>query len=276
MALLEDAVVMITGGAAGQGRAHAVASAREGADVVLVDVAPSDSPSFTSVVEEVESLGRRALPLTVDITDKDQLDSAVSSAVTGFGRIDALIINAGIHRSSPFWLTEENDWDAVMNVNLKGAWMTAKAVAPHMIERRTGSIVMISSVDAYDPEIDSTAYGVSKTGILGLVKYIGLELGQYGIRVNGLAPGLIDTAMINSQAFYDLLAGADGAGTQQHLIDYANEFNALSGIGLIPPVEVANSAVYLNSELARTVTGAIIPVDAGHMLLNRINRNAAN
>ncbi|KRA23820.1 hypothetical protein ASD65_04830 [Microbacterium sp. Root61] len=270
MGLLDEKVIVITGGANGQGRAHAVASAREGADVVLLDLAPLDSAAFATTIALVEHYGGACLPLRVSVTDQAELDAAFQSAVDAFGRIDGVILNAGIHRSAPFWETSESDWDAVFDVNLKGAWRTAKAAAPHFIRQNDGgSIVMISSVDGYDPEVDSTAYGVSKTGILGLLKYVGLELAPFGVRVNGIAPGLIDTAMVQSQAFYDLLAGEEGAGTPQHLIEYAQDFVALDGIDLISPDEVANAAVFLNSSLSRTVTGAVIPVDGGHMILNR-------
>lgn len=275
MQLLEDQVVLITGGAAGQGRAHAVASAREGAHVVVVDVFKEGAPPYKGVVEDVERLGRRIMTIEANVTSQAALDAAVRRAVAEFGKIDAAIVNAGIYRSSPFWLMEEDDWDTVLAVNLTGAWKTAKAVAPHMIERGSGSIVLISSVDGIDPEVNSTAYGVSKTGVLGLLKYMALELAPHNIRCNGVAPGFIDTAMVNGQAFYDALAGEPGAGTRQHLIDHGHQFTAMKGVSLIDPMDVANTVVYLNSDLARYVTGVTIPVDAGHLLLGRVNRNPA-
>lgn len=270
MGLLENKVIVITGGAAGQGRAHALASAREGAAVALLDVAETDSPAFAETVAGVRALGGRCLALRANVASQEELDAAFARIVEEFGAIDGVILNAGIHRSSLFWETGEAEWDAVFDVNLKGAWRTAKAAAPHFIRQGSGgTIVMISSVDAFDPEVESTAYGVTKTGILGLAKYVGLELAPYGVRVNTIAPGLIDTAMVQSQQFYDLLAGEEGAGTPQHLLDYARDFVALGTVGLIAPEEVANAAVFLNSELSRTITGAVLPVDGGHMILNR-------
>lgn len=270
MGLLDGKVIVITGGAAGQGRAHALASAREGASVALIDVVDVDGDVFREVVSSVEALGARSHAIQASVSVQAELDAAFQDIVDVFGRIDGVILNAGIHRSSLFWETSEGDWDAIFDVNLKGAWRTAKAAAPHFIRQNDGgSIVAISSVDAFDPEVESTAYGVSKTGILGLTKYLGIELAPYAVRVNALAPGLIDTRMVQSQAFYDLLAGKEGAGTPQHLLDYAEEFVALGGVGLISPDEVANAAIFLNSDLSRTITGAVLPVDGGHMILNR-------
>ncbi|NKX52791.1 SDR family oxidoreductase, partial [Arthrobacter deserti] len=167
-----------------QGRAHAEVCAREGADVILVDVADPQAEASAETVARVVAYGRKALSVRADTTSQAELDGAVASGLSTFGKIDAAIINAGIHRSGLFWEMEEKDWDAVLGVNLTGAWKTAKAVAPHMIDRGSGSIVMISSVDAYVPEVESTAYGVSKTGVLGLMKYVAYELAPHGVRCN--------------------------------------------------------------------------------------------
>lgn len=268
--ILENKVVMITGGAGGQGRAHAVASAQNGADVVLLDIADPDSVEFKETIRLVETSGRRALAIRADITSQSDLDDAVASGIQKFGRIDSLIINAGIHRGGKFWEFSEADWDRVIGINLTGAWKSAKAVAPHMIERQTGSIIMISSVDAFDPEVDSTAYGVSKTGVLGLMKYVAAELAPHGVRCNAIAPGFVDTPMVNSQEVYDILAGHPG-GTREDLIKTGRAFTALKGTSLLQGSDIADTAVYLNSGLAQYVTGVTIPVDAGHLLVGRVN-----
>jgi len=269
MGLLEGKTVFITGGAAGQGRAHAQASAREGADVILVDMADPASGAYDETVAGVEAHGRQALPLQGNVTSQADLDAAVEAGIERFGKIDAVIANAGIHRSGLFWEQSEEDWNAVMDVNLNGVWKTVKAVAPHFIERQSGSVVLISSVDAYDPESESTAYGVTKTAVLGLLKYMAYELAPHGARVNAVAPGFIDTAMVNSQEFYDILAGGPGLGTRQHLVDYVHKFTAMKDVSMLDAIEVANTAVYLNSGLAQYVTGVCIPVDAGHLLVKR-------
>jgi NAD(P)-dependent dehydrogenase (short-subunit alcohol dehydrogenase family) len=275
MGLLENQVVFITGGARGQGRAHAITSAREGANIAVLDVLEEGSHEYLDLLGEVESLNRKIITIKADVTSQTALDTASQRVIDVFGKIDAVVVNAGIFRAGPFWLMDETDWDAILSINLTGAWKTAKAVAPHMIERGSGSIVFISSVDGVDPEVDATAYGVSKTGLLGLMKYIALELAPYGIRCNAVAPGLIDTSMVNNQRFYDLHAGSPDKGTVQHLIDFGHHFTAMRNVSMIDPVEVANTVVYLNSHLARYVTGVTIPVDAGHLLLSRFNRNPA-
>jgi NAD(P)-dependent dehydrogenase (short-subunit alcohol dehydrogenase family) len=275
MGLLENQVVFITGGARGQGRVHAITSAREGADVAILDICDEGSREYRDLAGEVESLNRRIVAIKADVTSQVALDAASRRVVEVFGKIDAVIVNAGIFRAGPFWLMDEADWDAILSINLTGAWKTAKAVAPYMIERGSGSIVFISSVDGIDPEVDATAYGVSKTGLLGLMKYAALELAPHGIRCNAVAPGLINTSMVNNQTFYDLHAGGPDKGTEQHLVDFGHHYTAMRGVSMIDPVEIANTVVYLNSYLARYVTGVTIPVDAGHLLLSRFNRHPA-
>ena len=273
MTLLNDQVVFITGGTGGQGRAHALASAAQGADVVLADVPPVHDEAYADIVREVERLGRRAISVQADVTEQASLDRAVQTALDHFGRIDSVIANAGIWRGGFLWEMPESEWQRVLDVNLSGVWRTLKAVAPSMIEREHGSIVLISSVDAFDAEDESTAYGVSKVGVLGLLKYAAYELGTRGVRVNAIAPGFVDTPMVNTQQWYDALAGGAG-GTRADLIDYAHSFNQLKGVGLLDPSDIADTAVYLNSPLAKHVTGATIPVDAGHLLVHRVNTTA--
>lgn len=273
-AMLENQVVLITGGAGGQGRAHAVKSAEYGADVVLLDRFESGHEAYSETIETVEKLGRKALALGCDITSQDALDRAVGEALEVFGRIDSVIVNAGVHRGGLFWEMSEEDWNFVLDVNLNGAWRTLKAVAPSMIERGQGSVIIISSVDAFDPEEESTAYGVSKTAVQGLMKYAAYELAPRGVRCNAIAPGFIDTAMVNSQEWYDLLnGGGPGSGTRDDLVAYARTFTLMKNTDLLQGSDVADTAVYLNSPLAKHVTGVTIPVDAGHLLVRRINEN---
>jgi NAD(P)-dependent dehydrogenase (short-subunit alcohol dehydrogenase family) len=268
--LLQGKVVLITGGASGQGRAHAVVSAEHGADVVLLDVRDPLDEEFVETQKQVRACGQEVLPLSVDVTSQGALDEAVRAAVKRFGHIDAVVANAGIWLGGDkFWETDEDLWDRVFEINLKGVWKTLKAVAPHMVQRGEGSVVIISSVDAFDAEDDSTPYGVSKAAVLGFAKYAAYELGAYGVRCNTIAPGFVDTAMVNSQQWYDMLAGAEGAGTRQHLIDYADSFHHLAGTALLDPRDIADTALYLNSHLARNVTGAVVAVDAGHLLVHR-------
>ncbi|AFA75147.1 putative oxidoreductase, short-chain dehydrogenase/reductase family [Gordonia polyisoprenivorans VH2] len=280
MGLLDGKTALITGGARGQGRAHAVTSAREGADVILLDITSQalgsvDYPLATAddmaeTVRQVEALDRRALTFDADVRDQDQLDAAVTAGIAEFGKIDILIANAGIWTRAPFWEMSEQMWSDMMDVNLTGVWKSAKAVAPHMIERQSGSIVITSSVNGLEPGMNYAHYVSTKHGVIGLMKNIALELAPYGIRCNSINPGAILTPMTNQQGAWDMFAGHEG-GTPDDLIAGGYSFHALKGTSFMPPEVIANTALYLNSDLAATVTGVTIPVDAGHMLLTGVN-----
>ncbi|MFW0793986.1 mycofactocin-coupled SDR family oxidoreductase [Gordonia sp. CPCC 205515] len=280
MGLLDGKTALITGGARGQGRAHAVTSAREGADVILLDITSQvldsvDYPLATAedmaeTVRQVEALDRRALTFDADVRNQEQLDAAVAGGIAEFGKIDILIANAGIWTRAPFWEMTEQSWADMMDVNLTGVWKSAKAVAPHMIERQTGSIVITSSVNGLEPGMNYAHYVATKHGVIGLMKNIALELAPHGIRCNSINPGAILTPMTNQQGAWDMFAGHEG-GTKEDLIEGGYSFHALKGTTFMPPEVIANTALYLNSGLAATVTGVTIPVDAGHMLLTGSN-----
>jgi SDR family mycofactocin-dependent oxidoreductase len=277
--LLDGKVVFVTGGARGQGRAHAVVSAQAGADVVLVDIAdqiasvnyklalPSD---LDETVRHVETSGRRALSLVADVRDQGQIDDAVAVAIAEFGRIDVLIANAGIWTRAPFWELTEQQWADMIDINLSGVWRSAKAVAPHMIENGSGSIVIISSTNGLEAGQNYAHYTSAKHGAIGLMKTIALELAPHGIRCNAISPGAILTPMTDQSDAWDLFAGHPG-GTQEEMLAGGRHFNALKGTTFLPPEVIANAALYLNSEMAAAVTGAVLPVDAGHLLLTGIN-----
>ncbi|MET4638887.1 SDR family oxidoreductase [Mycetocola sp. 2940] len=272
MGLLDGKVVMVTGAAAGQGRDHVLVSVAAGAKAIAADVHPTDAAAYATLHEEVLQLGGELLCVQADVTDQASLDAAVTAGVARFGRVDAAVLNAGVHRGSPLWETEEDDWSFVLGVNLDGVWKSIKAVAPVMIDQGEGSIVVIASVDGIAPSVGSSAYGVSKAGSISVAQYAAAELGPHGIRVNTIAPGFVDTPMVNSQKFYDFLAGAEGQGTRQHLLDYGATKTALKGVSVLDPKAVANVALFLNSELASVVTGTVIPVDGGNLLLPHLQR----
>lgn len=281
MGLLDGKVVFVTGGARGQGRAHAMASAREGADVVLFDLVGDietvgyplpTADDLQQSVKEVEALGRRAISVTGDVRSQAALDEAVTAALNEFGHIDALVANAGIWAMSNFWELTDQQWEEMIGINLTGVWKTAKAVAPHMMERQSGSIVIISSVDGLEPGGEYAHYTSAKHGVLGLMKAVAFELAPHGIRCNAICPGAVDTPMLNNQPGYDLISGHPG-GTREDLIEGGHRFNVLKGTHLLDPMNIADAAVYLNSNLAARVTGVTMPVDAGHMLLAGYNHN---
>ncbi len=160
----------------------------------------ADGSDLAETVAQVETLGRRALSFEVDVRSQASLDDAVTQTISTFGKIDILIANAGIWTQAPFWELSEDDWEEMMGVNLTGVWKSAKAVAPHMIERRSGSIVITSSVNGLEPGMNYAHYVTAKHGVIGLMKNIALELAPYGIRCNSINPGAIKTPMTDHQA----------------------------------------------------------------------------
>lgn len=279
MGLLDGQVVFITGGARGQGRAHAIASAREGADVVLFDRAEdidtvgyplATADDLQQSVKEVEAIGRRALSFVGDVRSQTSLDEAVAGALSEFGKIDALIANAGIWATGQFWELTDEQWDDMVGTCLTGVWRSIKAVAPQLIERQQGSIVITASVDALEPGGVYAHYTAAKHGVVGLMKSVALELGPHGARCNAIAPGAVDTLMLNNQPGYDLISGHPG-GSRDDLIEGGHRFNVLKQTHLLDPSNLADAAVYLNSAMASRVTGVVLPVDAGHMLLAGFN-----
>ena len=155
-------------------------------------------------------------------------------------------------------------------VNLTGVWKSAKAVAPHMIERRAGSIVLIASVNALEAGQYTAHYVAAKHGVIGLMRNIALELAPYGIRCNAISPGAIKTPMTSHQGALDMFAGHPG-GTDEDMTEAGHHYTLLKGASFLDPQVVADTALYLNSDLAATVTGVTIPVDAGHLTLSGFN-----
>lgn len=281
MGLLDGKVALITGGARGQGRAHAVTCAREGADVVLFDLVeqvatvnyPMSTPAdLAETVRLVEEHDRRALAIRGDVRDQSQLDDAVAQAIAQFDTIDILIANAGIWALKPFWELTDDDWADTVDINLTGVWRAAKAVAPHMIERRSGSIVMTSSTNGLEPGAGYANYVSAKYGVVGLSKSVALELAPYGIRCNCINPGAVRTGMTDNQDGYDLFAGHPG-GTAADMEQGGYAFTALAGVSFMDPQVIADGALFLNSHLAAAITGVALPIDAGHLLLPGVNQN---
>jgi SDR family mycofactocin-dependent oxidoreductase len=279
MGMLDGKVALITGGARGQGRAHALTCAREGADMVLVDVLDglatvpyplASAQDMDETVRAVEALGRRALAVKGDVRYQDQLDAAVAAGILEFGKIDILIANAGVWTMGSFWELTEEQWEEMLAVNLTGVWKSAKAVTPHMISRRSGSIVITASVNALEAGQFTAHYVAAKHGLIGLMRNIALELAPYGIRCNAISPGAIKTPMTSHQRAWDMFAGHPG-GTEEDMTEAGHHYTMLKGTSWLDPQEIANAALYLNSDLASAVTGVVLPVDAGHLTLSGYN-----
>jgi SDR family mycofactocin-dependent oxidoreductase len=263
MGELSGKVAFVTGAAHGQGRAAALALAREGAGVVAFDVArPLPYPGYgmgTSadlerLVAECAALGSPCLPCTGDVRDDAAIGAAVDLAVARFGRIDILFNNAGICAYGLAHELTEEAWDTMLDINLKGAWLVARRIIPVMIRQRGGVIINNSSVAGLRGMGRLSHYAASKWGLTGLTKSWAIELAPHGIRVNAIHPTGVNTPM------NDGLAELEGLTPQQ--IAERSAGNLLP-VPWIEPEDVAQAVLYLASDRARFVTGASLVLDAG-------------
>jgi SDR family mycofactocin-dependent oxidoreductase len=276
---LEGKVAFITGGARGQGAAMARKFAEEGADIVIVDMcAPvgtvhyemSSEAELKAVAEDVRALGRGCVAKVADVRDQAALDEAVAEGLRQFGRIDVVCANAGIASFAPFWEMTDQMWDEMIGINLTGVWRTAKAVAPSMIERQSGSMILTSSVCGREPLADYCHYTAAKHGVLGLAKSFALELGPYNIRVNSLLPGPVDTILNDNPVTRDFLAGHEGANSEE-MHAAIRHWTVLRGRGALPLSATVNAALWLASDESEHVHALEMVVDAGHMILPGFN-----
>lgn len=279
MSSLAGRVALVTGAARGQGRAHAELLAREGADVVVVDVdadlgtVPYGLATAADLAETarlVEAQDRRVLACTADVRSDEQLAAAVAEALARFGRIDVLVANAGVFSPGSVAGLDDRTFTDVLDVDLLGVWRSMKAVVPHMVERGSGSLVLVSSVNGLVGNAAAPHYAAAKHGVLGLMKSAALELGPRGIRVNAVCPGLVDTPMTNWPGLYDRMAGHPG-GTRADFESSALHYGVLRAQGALAPEAVAEAVVWLASDRAGGITGQALAVDAGHTVLPGYN-----
>lgn len=247
---LENQIALITGAGRdgkGIGRAIALCLAAEGADIVIVDYGID---SALAVAKEVEAIGRRALAVQCDVVSVAGVNEAVRLALEHFVQIDVLVNNAGIVRDSVLLRMSESDWDDVIDANLKGTFNFTKAVAKHMYRRRSGNIVNIASVMGLIGNAGQANYSASKGAVIALTKTTAKELGQKGIRVNAVAPGLIDTKMTEEIPAENI----------RNIIDHL----PLSRQGT--PEDVAKAVLFFCSEDSSYITGQVLQVDGGMVM----------
>jgi NAD(P)-dependent dehydrogenase (short-subunit alcohol dehydrogenase family) len=251
-------VALITGAAHGQGRATALALAESGYEIVALDVAaPLAYPGYAmGTPAELESLAEEcgALTAVADVRDDTAVSAAVEAAIERFGRIDLLFNNAGICAYGLAHELTEDEWDAMIDINLKGAWIVGRRVIPHMIEARSGVIINNSSIAGLRGMARLSHYAASKWGLTGLTKSWAIELAPYGIRVNSIHPTGVDTPL------NDGLAELEGMTTQE--IAERSAGNLLP-VPWIEPSDVAQAVLYLAGEGGRYVTGSTLVIDAG-------------
>jgi SDR family mycofactocin-dependent oxidoreductase len=256
-------VAFVTGAAHGQGRATALALAKAGASIAAYDVArPLEYPGYgmgtsadlESLAAECEALGSACAVFAGDVRDDDAVTRAVDAAVERFGRIDILFNNAGICGYGLAHELTEEAWDAMIDINLKGAWLVARRVIPVMIRQKSGTIINNSSVAGLRGMGRLSHYAASKWGLTGLTKSWAIELAQHGVRVNSIHPTGVNTPM------NDGLAWLEGKTPEQ--IAEASAGNLLP-VPWIEPEDVAEAVLYLASDRARYVTGTQLVLDAG-------------
>jgi len=260
---LQGQTALITGAAHGQGRAAALALARAGVHIAGLDVAqPLAYPSYgmgtgeelRSLEHEVRQQGVECLTFAADVRDDDAVERAVQETARRFGRIDVLFNNAGICAYARAHEMSETEWDAMIDINLKGAWLVARRVIPHMIRRRSGVIINNSSVAGLRGMNRLSHYAASKWGLVGLTKSWAIELAPHNVRVVSIHPTGVNTPM------NDGLAAMEGA-TPQEIAE--RSAGNLLPVPWIEPIDVAEAVVWLASPKARFVTGSQLVLDAG-------------
>ncbi|MDQ1720652.1 MAG: 3-oxoacyl-[acyl-carrier protein] reductase [Pseudonocardiales bacterium] len=251
MAGVQDRVALVTGGAQGIGEAVATRLAAGGAKVAVLDL-NADAAAATA-----ERIGAGAIGVGADVSKADQVQAAVDRVVGEFGALHILVNNAGVLRDNMLFKMSEEDWDVVMNVHLKGAFLCSKAAQAHMVTANYGRIINLSSTSALGNRGQAN-YSTAKAGLQGFTKTLAIELGQFGVTVNAIAPGFIETAMTK--------ATAERMGTD---IDKMRAAVAAA----VPvrragvPEDIANTAAFFAGEESGYVTGQVIYVDGGRGLL---------
>ena len=247
MSLLADKVAVVTGAGRGIGRAVALAYARMGADVACVSRTEENS---AKAAVEVEALGRRAWAVAVDVSDTAAVDAAAGKILDDAGRVDILVNNAGVTRDNLLMRMSEEEWDTVIDTNLKGAFNFTKALTRPFIKQRSGRIINIASVIGLIGNAGQSNYAASKAALIGFTKSIAKELAPRGITVNAIAPGFIET---------DMTAALD---------DKVRE----GILGNVPlgrfgsPDDIAHAAVFLAMEPSAYITGQVLTVDGGMVM----------
>ncbi|MDD5725659.1 MAG: 3-oxoacyl-[acyl-carrier-protein] reductase [Candidatus Omnitrophica bacterium] len=244
---LKDKVALVTGGARGIGRAIGITFAGEGADIVVADV---NLEAAQKTASEIEGMGRKAMSLVMDVTDFQAVEEGINKILDKMGKVDILVNNAGITKDNLLLRMSPADWDAVLNVNLKGTFNCIKAVSRSMIKQRSGRIISIASIIGLMGNAGQANYAASKAGIIALTKTVAKELASRNINANAVAPGFIQTEMT--------------AKLPEDIKKKMQEAIPMGKLGT--PEDVANICLFLASEESSYVTGQVITVDGGMVM----------
>ncbi len=248
--LLENKNAVVTGGSQGIGTATVIELAKEGANVCFTY--RSHETEALQVRDEIISMGRKAVCVKCDISSFEQAEGVITTAVKELGSVEILVNNAGMNWDGVSWKMSEEQWDRVMEVNLKGYFNFTRHTAPIFKKQAYGKIINVTSINGLRGKFGQTNYSASKAGIIGFTKALAKELGAFGINVNAVAPGLIETAMLKT------------SDAREKIIDMAMGEMVLKRVG--QPEDLANLIVFLASDKARHITGEIIKVDGGQYI----------
>ncbi len=239
---LENKVSLVTGGSRGIGKAIALKLASLGSDVIIVDINESDE-----VKNEIEALGRKALVLKADVSKMDETNEVVSKVLKEFKNVDILVNNAGITRDNLLMKMSEEEWDSVLDINLKGSFNMSKSLIRSMIKNKNCSIINMSSVVGVAGNAGQCNYAASKAGLIGFTKSLAKEVAKKNIRVNAVAPGFIESDMTDK--------------LPEKVIEGYLKNIPLGTLGSIE--DIANSVVFLASDMSKYITGQVLVVDGG-------------
>jgi len=272
---VEGKVAFITGAARGQGRSHAVRLAQEGADIIAIDICediPGVRPFYVGATEadlaqtvkEVEALDRRIVAVKADVRDFAGLDAALSEGLAQFGHVDIVCANAGVFEfGTKTHEATDQEWNEMIDINLKGVWHTTKAAIPHMIAQGTGgSIIITSSTAGLKGTPNLGPYTASKHGVVGLMRTLAIELGEHSIRCNTIHPTGVATNMGLNDAIFKLFLPDKESPTREDFEPLMRALNILP-VACVEPVDISNAVLFLASDEARYITGVALPVDAG-------------
>jgi SDR family mycofactocin-dependent oxidoreductase len=264
---LDGKVAFISGVARGQGRAHAVRMAQEGADIIGVDVCAAvpttkhpaaTADDLTETVRLVESTGRAMVAHEADVRDLSMLGAALDEGLDRFGRLDIVVANAGIMTLHLSWEITDEQWDTMMDVNLKGVWHMTKVAIPVLIAQGEGGVVIMTSSTAGHRGIPYMAhYSAAKHGVVGLARALALEVAHYDIRVHTVLPGAVETQLLDEPDPQDIRSDPTVAAV----------FARALPTTMLQPDDVAGVVAFLASDAARYMTGNQVPIDLGNNLM---------
>lgn len=243
---VKDRVVLVTGGASGIGKGVVELAAQQGCAVAIMDVNAEAAERYAA---ELAARGVRALALGCDVREQAAVEQAVQRVETELGPIAGLVTSAGISRPSPAEVMPMEKWTAVIDVNLTGTFLVCQAVGKRMVERRRGAIVAISSVDGFGGHANRANYTATKFAVAGMIKSLAIDWGRYGVRVNAVAPGVVDTPLLRAN-----ISAAHVNGVMCDRVPMAR---------LSTAEDQAKVCLFLLSEAAGYVTGTVIAVDGG-------------